>query len=154
MANNALKSINFTNFVKILMWFLVSCSKGGGKVWPVRTMAFRRILLSFSSYIQFRIMWLIVYSSFSPQKHVELGIILNLWRYVLRFLGMMCRMTAGSFHCLCPSDCSGWRPSAQTACRYFPLSLSFRLLRLTALGPNSLSLLGFQVRRPRCVSSN
>ena len=50
---------------------------------PVRTMAFRRILLSFSSCVQFRIMWLIVCSSLSPQGHVELGIILNLRRYVL-----------------------------------------------------------------------
>ena len=41
---------------------------------PVRTMAFRRILLSFSSCLQFKIMWLIV-CSFSPQGHVELGII-------------------------------------------------------------------------------
>ena len=28
-------------------------------------------------------MWLIVCSSFSPQGHVELGIILNLWTYDL-----------------------------------------------------------------------
>jgi len=28
-------------------------------------------------------MWLIVCSSFSPQGHVELGIILNLWKYDL-----------------------------------------------------------------------
>ena len=48
---------------------------------PVRTAAFRRILLSFSICVQFRIMWLIVCSSCSPQGHVELGIILNLWRY-------------------------------------------------------------------------
>ena len=50
---------------------------------PVRTMAFRRILLSFSSCVQFKIMWLIVCSSFSPQGHVELGIIFNLLRYDL-----------------------------------------------------------------------
>jgi len=31
--------------------------------------------------VQFKIIWLIVCSSFSPQGHVELGIILNLWRY-------------------------------------------------------------------------
>ena len=42
MAYNALKSIDLTNFVNVLMWFLVSCSNGGGQVSPVRTMAFRR----------------------------------------------------------------------------------------------------------------
>jgi len=76
MAYNALKSIDLTNFVNVLMWFLVSCSNGEGQVSPVRTMAFRRILLSFSSCVQFKIMWLIICSSFSPQGHVELGIIL------------------------------------------------------------------------------
>ena len=50
---------------------------------PVQTMAFRRIPLSFSSCVQFKIMWLNFCSSFSPQRHVELGIILNLWRYDL-----------------------------------------------------------------------
>jgi len=79
MAYNELKSIDLTNFVEVLMWFLVSCSNGGGQVSPVRTMAFSRILLSFSSCVEFKIMWLIVCSSFSPQGHVELGIILNLW---------------------------------------------------------------------------
>ena len=49
----------------------------------VQTMAFCRILLSFSSCVQFKIIQLIVCSSFSPQGHVELGIILNLWRYDL-----------------------------------------------------------------------
>ena len=83
MTYNALRSIDLTDFVNVLMWFLVSCSNGGGQVSPVRAMAFRRILLSFSSFVQFKIMWLIVYSSFSPQGHVELGIILNLWRYDL-----------------------------------------------------------------------
>jgi len=83
MTYNALKSIELTEFVKVLMWFLVSCSNGGGQVSPVRTMTFRRILLSFSSFVQFKIMWLIVCSSFSPEGHVELGIILNLWRYDL-----------------------------------------------------------------------
>ena len=83
MAYNALKSIDLKNFVNVLMWFLVSCSNGGGQVSPVRTMAFRRILISFSSCVQFKIMWLIFRSSFSPQGHVELGIILNLWRYYL-----------------------------------------------------------------------
>jgi len=77
MAYNALKSMN------VLMCFLVSCSNGGGQVSPVRTLAFRRILLSFSSCVQFKIMWLIVCSSFSPQGHVELGIILDLCRYCL-----------------------------------------------------------------------
>ena len=83
MAYNALKSIDVTNYVKVLMCFLVSCSNRGVQVSPVRTTAFRRILLSFSSCVQFRIMWLIVCSSFSPQGHVELRIILNLWRYDL-----------------------------------------------------------------------
>jgi hypothetical protein len=46
-------------------------------------MAFCRILLSFSSCVQFKIMWLIMCSSFSLQGHVEVGIILNLWRYDL-----------------------------------------------------------------------
>ena len=65
------------------MCFLVSCSNGRGQVSPVWTMAFRRILLSFSSCVQFKIMWLIVLSYFSPQGHVELGIILNPWRHDL-----------------------------------------------------------------------
>jgi len=47
MAYNALKSTDLTNFVNVLMWFLVSCSNGGGQVSPVQTMAFRGILLSF-----------------------------------------------------------------------------------------------------------
>ena len=83
MAYNVLKSIDLTNFVNVLMYFLVSCSNRGGQVSPVRTAAFRRILLSFSSCVQFKILWLIICSSFSPQWHVELGIILNLWRYDL-----------------------------------------------------------------------
>jgi len=83
MVYNVLKSIDLTNFVNVLMWFLVRCSNGGGQVSPVRTMEFRRILLSFSSCVQFKIIWLIICSSFSPQGHVELGIILNLWRYDL-----------------------------------------------------------------------
>ena len=83
MAYNALKSLELTNFVNVLMFFLVSCSNGGGKTSPVRTMVFRRILLSVSSCVQFKIICLIVCSSFSPQGHVELGIILNLWRYDL-----------------------------------------------------------------------
>ena len=70
MAYNALKSIDLTNFVNVLMWFLVS-SNGGGQVSPLRTVAFRRILFSFSSCVQFEIMWLIVCSSFSPQGHVD-----------------------------------------------------------------------------------
>jgi len=44
MTYNALKSIDLTNFVKVLMCFLVSCSNGGDKVSPVQTMAFRRLL--------------------------------------------------------------------------------------------------------------
>jgi hypothetical protein len=60
------------------MCFLVNCSNGWGQVSPVQTMAFRRILLSFSSFVHFKIIWLIVCSSFSLQGHVEVGIILNL----------------------------------------------------------------------------
>ena len=55
MAYNALKSIDVTNFVKVLMCFLVSCSNGGGQVSPVRTVAFRRIRLSFSSCVQLKL---------------------------------------------------------------------------------------------------
>jgi len=66
--------------MNVLMWFLVSCSYGGGQMSPVRITPFRRILLSFSICGQFKIMWLIV-CSFSPQGHIELGIILNQWRY-------------------------------------------------------------------------
>ena len=83
MTYSALKSIDFANFVNVLMCFLVSCSNGGGQVSPFRTMALRRILLSFSSFVQFIIIWLIVCSSFILQEHVELGINLNLWRYDL-----------------------------------------------------------------------
>jgi hypothetical protein len=68
MTYNVLKSVDLTNFVNVLMRFLVNCSNGGGQVSPVRTVAFRRILLSFS---------------FSVQGHVEVAIILNLWRYDL-----------------------------------------------------------------------
>ena len=32
MTYNALKSIDLTNFVNVLLWFLVSCSNGGGQV--------------------------------------------------------------------------------------------------------------------------
>jgi len=80
---NVLKSIDLKNFVNMLMWFLVSCSNSGGQVSPVRTVAFRRILLLFSSCVQFKIMWLIVCSSFSLQGYVGLEIILNLWKYDL-----------------------------------------------------------------------
>ena len=83
MTYNALKSIDHTIFMNVLMWFRVSCSNDGGQVSPVRTMAFRRILLSFSSCAQLKIMWLTVCSYFSLQGRVELGIILNLWRYDL-----------------------------------------------------------------------
>ena len=62
------------------MCFLVSCSNGGGHVSPVRTMVFRRNLLSFYSFVHFKMMWLTVCSSFILQEHVELGINLNLWR--------------------------------------------------------------------------
>ena len=83
MTYNALKSIDPTKFLKVLMCFFVSCSNGGGQVSPVRTMVFRRNLLSFSSFVHFKIMWLTVCSSFILQEHVELGINLNLWRYDL-----------------------------------------------------------------------
>ena len=65
------------------MCFLVSCSSGGGQVSPVPTIAFRRILFSFSSCVQLKVIWLIVCSSSSPQGHVELGMIWNLQRYDL-----------------------------------------------------------------------
>jgi hypothetical protein len=83
MTYNALKYIDLTNLVIVLMCFLVSCSNGGGQVSPVRSLAFHWILLSFSSCVQFKILWLIVCSSFSLQGHVEVAIILNLWRYDL-----------------------------------------------------------------------
>jgi hypothetical protein len=83
MTYNALKSIDLTTFVNVLMCFLVNCSNGGGQVSPVRTRAFHRMLLSFSSWVQFKSMWLIVCSSLSLQGRVEVVIILNLWRYGL-----------------------------------------------------------------------
>jgi hypothetical protein len=83
MTYNALKSVDLTNFVNVLICFLVNCSNGGGQVPPVRSMAFHWILLSFSSCVQFKIILLIVCSSFSLQGHVEVGRILNLWRYDL-----------------------------------------------------------------------
>ena len=83
MTYNVLKSTDLTKFMKVLMCFLVSCSNGGGHVSPVQTMVFRRNLLSFSSCVQFKIMWLTVCSSFMLQKHVKLGINLNLCRYDL-----------------------------------------------------------------------
>ena len=83
MTYNVLKSIDLINFVNVLMCFLVSCSNRRGQVSPVQTMVFRRILLSFSSCVQFKIMWLIVCASFILQGHVELGINLNLWKYDL-----------------------------------------------------------------------
>ena len=83
MTYYGLKSIDLTNFVNVLMCFLVSCSNSGGQVTPVRTMAFSRILLSFTGCVQFKIMWLIVCSSFILEGHVELGINLNLWKYYL-----------------------------------------------------------------------
>ena len=55
MTYNVLQSIDLTKLVKVLMCFLVSCSNGGGQVSPVRTMAFRRNLLLFSSCVQFKI---------------------------------------------------------------------------------------------------
>ena len=33
-----------------------------------------------------------------------------------KVFGMMCRMTFGGSHCLCPSDRSGLHPPTQTAC--------------------------------------
>jgi len=40
MAYNVLKSIDLTNFVNVLMWFLVSCSNCWDQVSPVRTIHF------------------------------------------------------------------------------------------------------------------
>lgn len=42
MTYNALKCIDITDFVNILVCFLVSCSHDGGHVSPVRTMAVHR----------------------------------------------------------------------------------------------------------------
>jgi hypothetical protein len=84
MPYSALKSIDFANFVNVLMCFLVSCSNGGDPVSHVRNMALRTFLLSFHSFVQFIIIWLLLCSSFILQGHVELGINLNLWRYDLR----------------------------------------------------------------------
>ena len=64
-----------------LICFPVS-SYGVGQVSPVRVMAFWRIL-SFSSCVHLKMMWLIVCSSCSLQGQVEFGIILNLCRYDL-----------------------------------------------------------------------
>jgi hypothetical protein len=86
MKYDALKSIDLTNFVNVLMCFLVTCSNGGGQVLPVWTVAFRMILFSFSSCVRFKIIWLIVCSSFSPQIHVELGIILCMGRIIYLLL--------------------------------------------------------------------
>jgi len=61
----------------------MSLSNGGGQVSPVRTMAVRMILLSFSSHVQVRSKWLIVCSSFSLEEHVRFWMTLNLWRYDL-----------------------------------------------------------------------
>jgi hypothetical protein len=55
MTYNVLKSIDLTNFMNSLVCFLVSCSYGGGQVSPVWVMAFRRILLSFSSFFCVRV---------------------------------------------------------------------------------------------------
>jgi len=60
MTYNALKSIDLTNFLNIFMCFPVNFTNGGGQVSPVRTMAFRRNLLSLSGCVQFRIMCLCV----------------------------------------------------------------------------------------------
>jgi len=81
MTYNVLKSTDLTKFMKVLMCFLVSCSNGGGHVSPVQTMVFRRNLLSFSSFVHLKIIWLTACSSYILQEHAELGINLNLWRY-------------------------------------------------------------------------
>jgi len=83
MTYNVLKSIDLTNFMNSLICFLVSYAYGVGQVSPVQVMAFCRILLSFSSCVHLKIMWLIVCSSCSLQGQVEFGIILNLCRYDL-----------------------------------------------------------------------
>ena len=44
MTYNALKSTDLTNFMNVLMCFLVRCSNGGSQVSPVRAMAFHRIV--------------------------------------------------------------------------------------------------------------
>ena len=57
MTYNGLKSVDLTNFVILLVCFLVSSSKGGRHVSPVWTMAFRRILLSFSNLTKWQEQW-------------------------------------------------------------------------------------------------
>ena len=47
MTYNALKSIDLTNFMNVLMCFLVSCSNGGGQLSPVRTWYFVGIFSHF-----------------------------------------------------------------------------------------------------------
>ena len=84
--NNTIMTCNapdLTNCMKFLVCFLVRCSNRVGQVSPVRAVAFRRFYLSFSSCVHFKIIFLIVSSSFSPKWQVELGIIFNLWRYDL-----------------------------------------------------------------------
>ena len=86
MTHNALKSIDLTKFMKILMCFLVSCSNGGGHVSLVRTMVFRRNLLSFSSFVHFKIMWLTLrllmsYIYGAPSKARNANVV-YIWTYV------------------------------------------------------------------------
>jgi len=71
-----LKSIYLTNLLNVLMCFLVSLKRG--QVSPVQIMC---RILSFASCVQVRTTLLIVCSSLSPQGHIELGIIVNTWRY-------------------------------------------------------------------------
>ena len=78
-----LKSIDFTNCMNSMISCRVSLSYGVGQVSPVRVMAFCRVLLSFSSCGQLKIMCLIVCSAGSLQGQVELGLILSLCRYAL-----------------------------------------------------------------------
>jgi len=74
---------DLTNCMKFLVCSLVRCSNRVGQVSPVRAVAFRRFHLSFSSCVHFKIIFLIVSSSFSPKWQVELGIIFNLLSYDL-----------------------------------------------------------------------
>jgi hypothetical protein len=90
-------------------------------------MAFRRMLLSLSSCVQLKIIWLIVCSSSSPQWHVELGMIWNLqrcvcltvcesdlcvcvwclWVCVWCLCGCVCGVCVGVFECVWVCVCVG-----------------------------------------------
>jgi len=81
MTSNAL--ILQTSWMSWCCYLWVVQTDVARQVSPVRTVILRRFRLSFSSCVQFKIIWLIVCSYFIPYRQVELGINLNLWRYDL-----------------------------------------------------------------------